>query len=77
VDPHPSARPSAASGPKILAALGIKTGIPLPGWRLRCRSCGKEWIFEASYRISDFESLYHYCRYCKKNTFHEIIEKIG
>lgn len=48
----------------------------MPGWRLRCKSCGKVWIFEASYRISDFEALYHFCRSCRKNAFHEIIEKV-
>ncbi|MGC9009005.1 MAG: hypothetical protein ACP5I7_00100 [Sulfolobales archaeon] len=46
------------------------------GYRLRCRECGTEWILKVSYRINDFRNLYHYCRVCRKNTFHDIIEKI-
>ncbi|MDT7889190.1 MAG: hypothetical protein RQ885_09490 [Desulfurococcales archaeon] len=69
--------PVGSIGARDISPRGIKnTGIHLPGWRLRCRSCGKTWIFEASYRVSELETLYHYCRNCRKNTFHEIIEKI-
>ncbi|MEM0282893.1 MAG: hypothetical protein QXE32_01075 [Sulfolobales archaeon] len=46
------------------------------GWKLRCRNCGTEWILRVSYKIDDYRTLYHYCRVCGKNTFHDIIGRI-
>jgi ribosomal protein L44E len=42
-------------------------------WRLRCTECGTEWILEVSFNLKEFGKLYHYCRTCGKNTFHEVL----
>ena len=50
------------------------------GWIVRCRECGKVWLLEVSFDISDLDKLYHYCQYCRKNTFHDILgraERVG
>ncbi len=46
-------------------------------WILRCRSCRKEWKLNVSYPLKkEFTKLYHYCPFCRKNTFHDIIEYV-
>ncbi|RLG78246.1 MAG: hypothetical protein DRO14_01240 [Thermoprotei archaeon] len=45
-------------------------------WKLRCTICKTEWILKVSYNISDFKRIYHYCKVCKRNTYHEIIGKV-
>jgi len=50
------------------------------GWIVRCRECGRVWLLEVSFDISDLDKLYHYCSYCRKNTFHDILgraERVG
>ncbi|MCE4612470.1 MAG: hypothetical protein F7C07_01365 [Desulfurococcales archaeon] len=42
-------------------------------WRMRCSDCKTEWELRASFDLSTFKTFYHYCRTCKKNTFHEIL----
>ncbi|BES82124.1 hypothetical protein PABY_16910 [Pyrodictium abyssi] len=46
-------------------------------WLLRCTSCGNTWELEVSFDLTKLSSgkLYHYCKYCKRNTFHEIVER--
>jgi len=47
---------------------------------MRCRECGRVWLLEVSFDISDLDKLYHYCQYCRKNTFHDILgraERVG
>ncbi|MEM1627953.1 MAG: hypothetical protein QXP02_00075 [Desulfurococcaceae archaeon] len=44
-------------------------------WKLRCKNCNNEWKLLVSFPLKrEFKRLYHYCVYCGKNTFHEIIE---
>ncbi len=43
------------------------------GWILRCRECGTVWLLEVSFDISDMGTIYHYCPFCKRNTFHDIV----
>ncbi|KSW11894.1 hypothetical protein CF15_03595 [Pyrodictium occultum] len=47
-------------------------------WLLRCTTCGNTWELEVSFDLTKLSSgkLYHYCRYCKRNTFHEILERV-
>ncbi len=49
----------------------------MPYWIMKCRECGREWKFKVSYNLKkEFNQLYHYCPYCKRNTFHEIIRYV-
>jgi len=46
-------------------------------WILKCKTCGKEWKLLVSYPLKkEFTELFHYCPYCKRNTYHEIIEYV-
>lgn len=45
-------------------------------WRLRCLECNREWILPVSFDLNSMGTIYYYCRYCKRNTFHKVIEKI-
>ena len=47
-------------------------------WLLRCTRCGRTWILEVSFDLTKLSGgrLYHYCPYCKRNTFHEIVKRI-
>ena len=47
-------------------------------WLLRCTECGNTWLLEVSFDLTKLSQrrLYHYCPYCKRNTFHEILERI-
>ncbi|MEM2551389.1 MAG: hypothetical protein QW168_04410 [Sulfolobales archaeon] len=47
------------------------------GWILRCRSCGASRVLKVSYHLGDFKQLYHWCPNCKRNTLHDIIERIA
>ncbi len=48
-------------------------GEKVTSWYLRCKRCGNTWLFLGSYDLTRFESLYHYCRVCQRNTFHEVV----
>jgi len=50
----------------------------LTKWRLRCTNCGTEWFLEVSFDLTKLKNkrLYHYCRVCRRNTFHEILERV-
>jgi ribosomal protein L44E len=45
---------------------------------LRCTRCGKTWVLEVSFDLTKLSGgkLYHYCPYCKRNTFHEVIKRL-
>ncbi len=45
-------------------------------WRLRCVECGREWVLPVSFRLDKMGKLYHFCPYCKRNTFHVVIERV-
>ncbi|MEM1542650.1 MAG: hypothetical protein QW101_07885 [Ignisphaera sp.] len=45
------------------------------GWIMRCTICGTTWILEVSFDIRDTKRLYHFCRKCRSNTFHEVLER--
>ncbi len=45
-------------------------------WKLKCTECGREWILAVSYDLASMGKIYHYCPYCKKNTFHTVLERI-
>ncbi len=45
----------------------------MPGWKLRCLNCGTEWVLEVSFDLDEMKRIYHYCKKCGKNTFHEVI----
>jgi transposase-like protein len=44
-------------------------------WKLRCTECGREWHMETGMDLSKLKDgrIYHYCPYCKRNTFHVIL----
>jgi len=46
------------------------------GWVLKCKRCGNIWVLEVSYKINKFKDIYHYCKYCKRNTFHEVLGRV-
>ncbi|MEM0037669.1 MAG: hypothetical protein QW772_01910 [Zestosphaera sp.] len=48
----------------------------LSPWKLKCRECNTEWILNVSHDLSEFNQLYHYCRVCGKNTYHDILELV-
>jgi ribosomal protein L44E len=44
---------------------------------LKCRECGNTWKLEVSFPLKkEFKQLFHYCPYCRKNTFHDILEYV-
>ncbi len=45
-------------------------------WRLECTDCGYKWILPVSYRLDQLGMIYHYCRGCRKSTFHRVLERI-
>lgn len=47
-------------------------------WLLRCTKCNNTWSLEVSFDLTKLaeKRLYHYCPYCEKNTFHEVLERI-
>jgi len=46
-------------------------------WVLRCRECGREWRLYASFPLDkEFKEFYHYCPYCGRNTFHDIVKYV-
>ena len=58
--------------------MAVRKGLRYPpGWVLRCRSCGRVWVLEVSFDIGGMKQLYHYCPYCKRNTFHDILGRVG
>ncbi|MFP3268057.1 MAG: hypothetical protein RXO29_00450 [Desulfurococcales archaeon] len=45
-------------------------------WLLKCHECGTEWYLEVSFNIAEMGKIYHYCKVCKKNTFHDVLKRI-
>ncbi len=47
-------------------------------WILRCNECGSEWVLEVSFDLTKLSKgmLYHFCPYCRKNTFHTIVRRV-
>ena len=43
-------------------------------WKLRCVECGRTWELAVSFDLESMGRLYHYCRYCRRNTFHLVVE---
>ena len=43
---------------------------------LRCTRCGRTWILEVSFDLASMGRIYHYCPYCRRNTFHEVVRRI-
>uniref|UniRef100_A0A7J2U1L2 Uncharacterized protein n=1 Tax=Ignisphaera aggregans TaxID=334771 RepID=A0A7J2U1L2_9CREN len=43
------------------------------GWLIRCTNCGTKWVLEVSFDLKDSKLIYHYCKVCRKNTFHEVL----
>ena len=48
----------------------------MTSWRLRCTRCGRVWVLKVSYNLKEMGRIYHWCPYCRVNTFHEVIEKV-
>ena len=48
----------------------------MTSWKLRCVECGSEWVLPVSFALDKMGKIYHYCRKCRRNTFHEVIERI-
>ncbi len=46
-------------------------------WLLRCTRCGRTWVLEVSFDLSSMGKIYHYCPYCRMNTFHVVVSRIG
>jgi len=42
-------------------------------WKLRCMECGTVWVLKVSFDLREMGRIYHYCRTCKRNTFHEVL----
>ena len=70
---HQRSSTNGSLGEFLILTDSVETVQELTSWKLRCVECGNEWVLKVSYDISDFEKLYHYCKTCKKNTFHEIV----
>ncbi len=34
------------------------------------------WILPVSFKLDEIGKIYHYCPYCKKNTFHIVLGRI-
>ncbi|MEB3757926.1 MAG: hypothetical protein GSR82_03875 [Desulfurococcales archaeon] len=48
----------------------------MTSWILRCTECGREWKLDVSFNLHEMGKIYHYCPYCKKNTFHVVVKRI-
>lgn len=45
-------------------------------WILRCLDCGRVWELPVSFNLFEIKRLYHYCRFCGRNTFHEVVGRV-
>ncbi len=45
-------------------------------WKLQCTECGRVWIFKGSFDLESMGRIYHYCPYCKRNTFHIVLGRV-
>jgi ribosomal protein L44E len=45
-------------------------------WKLRCHECDTEWMLAVSFNLMEMKKIYHYCRICRKNAFHDVLERI-
>ena len=45
----------------------------MTSWKLRCTECGTVWVLRVSFDLRSMGRIYHYCRVCKRNTFHEVL----
>jgi len=61
---------------KLSKALGSPEVLSLTAWRLVCERCGKEWLLEVSFDLLSMGRLYHYCKYCNKNSFHKVVGRV-
>ncbi len=52
------------------------SGVRYTVWLLRCTECGRSWKLPVSFNLYELGKLYHYCPYCRKNTFHIIVERL-
>ena len=43
------------------------------GWLVKCTTCGTKWVLEVSFDLRESKLIYHYCKVCGKNTFHEVL----
>lgn len=48
----------------------------MTSWRLKCSRCGRVWVLKVSYNLKEMGRIYHWCPYCRVNTFHEVLERI-
>ncbi len=46
-------------------------------WLLRCTRCGRTWVLEVSFDLASMGRIYHYCPYCRMNTFHVVVARLG
>lgn len=44
-------------------------------WLLRCTQCGRDWILPVSFNLEEMGRLYHFCPYCRENTFHIVVQR--
>ncbi|MEM0379751.1 MAG: hypothetical protein QXW87_00215 [Desulfurococcaceae archaeon] len=46
-------------------------------WILKCSSCNNEWRLYVSFPLDrEFSKIYHYCPFCRRNTFHNIVKYV-
>ena len=47
-------------------------------WVLRCTECNRVWYLEVSFDLLKLKErrLYHFCPYCRRNTFHEVLKRV-
>ncbi|MEB3807185.1 MAG: hypothetical protein GSR73_06695, partial [Desulfurococcales archaeon] len=45
-------------------------------WKLACTECGRTWELPVSFRLDKMGRIYHFCPYCKRNTFHIVLGKV-
>ncbi|WP_244403833.1 hypothetical protein [Pyrolobus fumarii] len=43
---------------------------------MRCTRCGRTWILEVSFDLASMGKLYHFCPHCRRNAFHEVLQRI-
>lgn len=43
-------------------------------WLLECEDCKNIKKLDVAYNLLEFKRLYLYCRRCRRNTFHKVLE---
>ncbi len=46
-------------------------------WLLKCEKCGNEWMLDVSFDLEKIGRIYHYCKICRKNTFHKVLGRVN